>query len=281
MKEEINSFQFFCEGPHDVAFLKKILRIGMGFSKLEVVFSNLPSPFHNMYIQTIKKHAAKDLSLDMAHKFFLPDVILKKDNNIVIIYNSGGKTNYDKVKILLESYLTLQPQAKTFAGVEQDYIVSDKYVFFYDADDLGINTIVSEVSNNFTNVGKFNFIESTFIKSDISDCAYISDNKAVYTWGENSNEGTLEDIIYPMYESDQSILIDQAKDAIDSMFNWETTIPQLAKRKKSIITTMGQKQKPGLPMSVILSETKLIKKETWRTHEKTRDIINFLTSFIG
>lgn len=281
MSNQLEAIQIFCEGAHDVAFIKNILRKKFNYTKLSVKFSELPSPLDRMYANAVKNHAAIDLSLDMAHKFFLPDAIFMKDLKIIAIYNSGGKSNYDKIEVLLNNYLILQPQAQTFANANQDYIVSDKFIFFYDADDLGITEVVKEVETNFRKVKDKDFIVNNFTKSSFSDYAYISDNKATYTWGNTPNEGTLEDLIYPMYETDQLDLVNKSKNAIEDMFEWNLdTVAQRAKKKKSIITVMGQKKKPGLSMSLILGETKLINDETWKTHEKVIDIITFLENFI-
>jgi len=39
-------------------------------------FSEYPAPFNQLFKTSMENHAAPDMSLDMAHKFFLPDKIL-------------------------------------------------------------------------------------------------------------------------------------------------------------------------------------------------------------
>jgi hypothetical protein len=73
---EVTALLAFCEGPHDVAFVRRVLRHNLGFEKVEWRFSEFPAPFNSLFKSSMNRHAARDLSLDMAHKFYLPDHVL-------------------------------------------------------------------------------------------------------------------------------------------------------------------------------------------------------------
>ena len=62
----------------------------------------------------MQRHAAQDLSLDMAHKFFLPDCVFQKNYFLILVFNAGGSSQVDKVKVLLKKFLTLLAQSATF-----------------------------------------------------------------------------------------------------------------------------------------------------------------------
>ena len=104
----------FCEGPDDLSFVKNILKNcfeatdAIGKTGKGLLFSEYPSPFNSLFRVSVDKHAAQDLSLDMAHKFFLPDKTLVKDDNMILLFNTGGKNNVDKIKILLQEFLLLK-----------------------------------------------------------------------------------------------------------------------------------------------------------------------------
>ncbi len=71
--EKINTLLVFCEGPHDVAFCRLVFKFCFEINKISWKFSEYPSPFNQLFKASMEKHAAQDMSLDMAHKFFLPD----------------------------------------------------------------------------------------------------------------------------------------------------------------------------------------------------------------
>ncbi|MBW1649678.1 MAG: hypothetical protein JRJ44_03165 [Deltaproteobacteria bacterium] len=74
--EKINALIIFCEGAHDVAFCRLAFKYHFNINKINWKFSEYPAPLNQLFKTNIKKHAAKDMSLDMAHKFFLPDKTL-------------------------------------------------------------------------------------------------------------------------------------------------------------------------------------------------------------
>jgi len=105
----------------------------------------------------------------------------------------------------------------------------------------------------------------------------------VYVFSKSNFPGTLEDILLPMFESAQSELESKARKFIDSAFTWkieqdnaEKRIAEIAKRKKAIITTMGQREKPGSSMNVVVDQGKLISKE----FTKNNDVKRF-ADFVG
>lgn len=280
MNTNVRAILVFCEGPHDVAFVKKVFRIQLEFEKLEVPFSELPSPFHHLFKQTVLTHSAKDLSLDMAHKFFLPDIIFQKDDYFVFIYNSGGKSKYDTIRQLISLFMPLHAQAKTFA--QGSAIVSNvKYLFLYDADDIGLSVVADQIKSEFEIIDDEPFLSEEWQNSARSHFGLIANDKAIYTWGASPQQGTLEDLIYPMFETDQNGLMDKAYIAINDMFTWDDTVSAQAKRKKATITLIGQRKKPGLPMSMVLGETDLITKATWKSHAMVNDFVDFLKDFAG
>ncbi len=74
--EKINALIIFCEGAHDVTFCRLAFKYHFNINKINWKFSEYPAPLNQLFQNNIKKHAAKDMSLDMAHKFFLPDKTL-------------------------------------------------------------------------------------------------------------------------------------------------------------------------------------------------------------
>ena len=146
MNKDVNALIIFSEGPHDLAYVRMILKNLMDFSVEKLKFSEMPSPFHKLFETAVKTHAAQDMSLDMTHKFFLPDTVLRNDNNIVFLFNCGGKTKYDKVITLLSTYIPLFEEAETFAQGANEITQSVQYLFLYDADADGLETTINNLN---------------------------------------------------------------------------------------------------------------------------------------
>ncbi|MEK7991099.1 MAG: hypothetical protein VSS52_008855 [Thiotrichaceae bacterium] len=137
MSKYFQALLVFCEGSHDIALLNLVFKKIFKFEKVAWKFSEYPAPFDNLFAENVRSHAQEDLSLDMAHKFFLPDNVLDKDDNIILLFNAGGKTQATKVKEFLSNYLVLQESAATFP-TNNTAIKQARYLFLYDADDDGI-----------------------------------------------------------------------------------------------------------------------------------------------
>jgi hypothetical protein len=286
MNTSIKALLVFCEGPHDLAYVRMVLRKLMGFDKLEVVFSKLPSPFHKLFAQSVSTHAAQDLSLDMSHKFFLPDSILKKANTIVALYNCGGKDQHEKIKELLSDYLLVFPQARIFAEGAQEVVDAVKYLFLYDADAEGLNGVLANIEEKLHTINDKNFITDDWSVTDTSSSGKVSGDKAVFVWGETSAKGTLEDILYPMFKQDNELIFSKASTAIDDLFSWNIidedprkAVPEIEKRHKSILTVAGQRRKPGSSMNVVIEQSKLLSVDTLSQDLKTKEFVAFVTKF--
>ena len=83
MIPEVNLLLVFCEGPNDTAFVRMVMNKLIGFNRMEQLkFSEMPAPFNSLFKNAVKKYTAQDMSLNMVHKFFLPDTVLRKGNTI-------------------------------------------------------------------------------------------------------------------------------------------------------------------------------------------------------
>ncbi|MEO5358956.1 MAG: hypothetical protein H7843_00765 [Nitrospirota bacterium] len=287
MSESINALLTFCEGPHDVAYVRMALIKLLGFEKVKLLFRDLPSPFNLIFKKTVQEHVQGDLSLHMAHKFFLPDTILRNANHWVLLFNSGGNKN-NEVKTLIFDYLKFMPRARTFSQGVNEVIESTRYLFVYDADSKGIKGVIKKFSNDFSSIVGTDFTVHDWEKTPNSDFGRVAGDKAVYVWGEDPDRGTLEDILIPLFTNDKEELMTKAKSAVVNMFPRDTdniapiiAVPALAKQKKSILTLAGQGEKPGSSMAVILEQSKLLTDTTLKGDPRTKEFTDFVAKFIN
>ena len=292
---EVKALLVFCEGPHDVAFVQKVLTLCLGFEKMTWKFSQYPSPFNSLFKMSVQDHAAGDLTLDMAHKFFLPDSVLQKSDHkhLVLLFNSGGSSNIKEVKSLLKGFLSLLEQSSVFPDNSTAIVTQAKYLFIYDADHNGTTKLFKKIKNDFESIDE----QSTWFFNELNMLSHnhfaaLADDKAAYIWGENIQTGTLEDILLPMVEKDQKEIVEKAINFIDNpLFKWETSstdtqrkIAQISKWKKAVITCVGQKKYSGASLKVIIEDKdkgeKLIKDNTFKDDPKAKDFADFIAEFM-
>lgn len=127
--ENIKALMIFCEGPHDVAFCRFVFRRCLGIDKVGWKFSEYPSPLNQLFRSSMEKHAHKDLSLDMAHKFFLPDRTLysEEHNYLVLLFNAGGKSRMDNPRNFLSDFLPLLEMSRVFPGDAEKAVSEASY----------------------------------------------------------------------------------------------------------------------------------------------------------
>ncbi|MDD5754695.1 MAG: hypothetical protein PHN45_08100 [Methylococcales bacterium] len=286
----ISSLLIFCEGAHDVAFVQQVLKLCLGFKKVEWKFSEYPTPFDLLFKTSVQNHAAQNLSLDMTHKFFLPDCVFQQEEHLILVFNTGGSSQTDKVKFLLKEFLPLLANSTIFSYDSTDVVTQAKYLFLYDADCIGTTASFNKIKQDFSSIDDeptWNFNDLTSLKENPFGAISNDYDKAAYIWGENIQNGTLEDILLPMLENDEKDLIEKSSNFVDSAFTWKIEdtklkhrIAEIADRKKAIITCAGQRKKSGYSMSVIIGQAKLITEKTFINNPNVKAFSDFMTKFI-
>jgi hypothetical protein len=287
----------FCEGKHDVAFCRLVFKHFFAFDEnKKLKFSQYPSPLHNLFKTNMTKHAVQDMSLDMAHKFFLPDSTHIKNDWLFLLFDAGGKDKTGNPRQFLYDFLGLMDKdsASTFRGDAPSVIADVKYLFLFDADHKKPGDIFKEFERNYSEIEnpqkeKKIWLKGSLIPVKENSFAAISEDKAVYVWADSVNQtGTLEEHLLPLFEADQKELAEKATLFIDSTFPWETdhkkndkSIAEIARRKKAIITALGQREKPGSSMNVIIDQAKLLSVDTLWKSKPIRDFAEFLSRFTG
>ena len=127
----------FCEGPHDAAFLNRLLKKQLEFQKVDLRISDLPYPLSNVLSQGFQTRAGEDLRLDLAKKFFLPDYLLENQSTLVLVFNYGGQNRSATMSAFLDGFFALLG-APAFSGTDQpSSSPSYFYSVFADADARG------------------------------------------------------------------------------------------------------------------------------------------------
>jgi hypothetical protein len=211
----INALLVFCEGPHDVAFCRLMFKYCFDMNQISWKFSEYPAPFNQLFKTSMENHAAQDMSLDMAHKFFLPDRTLYNDDRklLVLLFNTGGKGKTDNPKKFLKDFLPQFENREVFSGEAKKIVNNCSYLFLYDRDHKEPDEVFSWCQNEFSQIGDDIFIGEDFITEEENNLAACCMEKTVgvYVFSKLTALGTLEDILLPLFESAQSQLFIEAE----------------------------------------------------------------------
>lgn len=281
----------FCEGPHDVAFVKRVF---MNFFHAEkargtdgdgLKFSEYPAPFNQLFRASVEKHAVKDLSLDMAHKFFLPDRTLITGDWLILLFNAGGAKQVEKVKLFLSDFMVLYQESSVFPQDASTVITDAKYLFLYDADHQTPNDIAVWMQRQFSHIEDVEWsLGEWVIEKHLR--GVIQGDKALYVWAGEDGKGTLEDILLPVYMESNSDLIKKSRTFVDDSFSWDidNANPKKqfrlkAEQSKAVLCSAGQGKRPGKSLNVIIDDNVLGDKTIFLGNQPVKNFSSFIMDF--
>lgn len=281
---------FFCEGPHDAAFLALLLRKMLGYSRTQLKISDTPFPFSNIFRTSMINRSAEDLRLDLAKRFFLPDFLLTRNDTLVMIFNSGGTSRRGElVAPFLADTFALGSVSSVFG--EGPSSANVFYSIFTDADSTGSSLALEQISRDLSLISGQNWLNTEWAAFGDTRAVYQTTSNgpvSAYVWKHWSNDyGTLEDIILECFLNDGEI--QQTFDFLDQRFSWvvqdqskkKEVIALAAKRLKAAFCIGGQREKPGASLSVILDQTKLFSAEILEKSQSVRDCVKYLELWLN
>ena len=261
----------FSEGSHDVAFIRKVLKVCCNATeRTKIKLNEFPKPLSLIFQQYVSERDMQDLSLDMVQKFFLPDRVFEKNDYFIMLFSTGGKDNKNNVLQVKTFISDLEFNIRQKPDVISDF--SDrKYVFINDADEKQFEDVVDDMRKRY-----FPITDST------TDETYLSDG-LFYVWHGENGKGTLEDMLIKLLRLSNSDLQKKTetyvKDSFDNLRS-PTNIATQAKQYKSILTCAGQGESSGLSLSSILIRGKLIKDDVLKENKDVQEFADFLNNII-
>ncbi|MBF0181754.1 MAG: hypothetical protein HQM03_17180 [Magnetococcales bacterium] len=89
------------------------------------------------------------------------------------------------------------------------------------------------------------------------------------------------------FHEDNKSIVDSAKRVISEMFVWNTdqqevkvSVAETAKYHKAVLTTVGQRKKPGSSLSVVLGQSGFITKDSLDACNTTKAFVRFVEDFL-
>lgn len=276
----MKSVLVFCEGRHDVIFAQRCLGSIRDFNFLDCPIGKLPSPFGR--INTSKglieswyeRSSIEELRLRDAVNPPSPvvqSIVIDEDMNIIVmLVRTNGKDNVDGVAKILENLREIfeGPQISDFE------ITQYATAFLFDADDNGLEKTL----RIFRQLYNAHFGEM----ADLEHGKWIIGNGVpvgcfVFHDGNRMGKtGTLETHVAPMVEAVWPNKFFAAKKFIeDNACDGDVVRGNEAKRMKAIITSVGQFDNPGRPLSEIISRNGL-PNEQFEISQASRELAEFL-----
>jgi hypothetical protein len=286
-----------CEGPHDTAFLYRVLR-----SDCYQLFSDKIDKLPNVVTQFIKQGYRKidtleTLKLDALRNYNIPNKILYKDDVLVLLYAMGGDSekmeNSKRLTLINEYTSTLSlTNNKEFNPLDEDGFstkqIEYSFLFFYDADEDANKQI--KKSNSY--------LKELKIDGELEHNQYIKNeniNYGCFIFSENGESGALENIMFGLIETEENqILLNDAKKYFEHSRNnrykkkrsinySDNPCEEISKKKKqaklyekkSILGIMGQLQNSGSSNVVTIEHSDYIKLEKDNIPNSIQEIIEF------
>lgn len=280
----------FCEGPHDAAFLNRLLKKKLGFEKAGLTISQLPYPLSSVMQQSFKTRAAEDLRLDLAKKFFLPDYLVRRDTSLVMVFNYGGSSRKHNMAPFLENVFALLGTSPFSLEGEPVTIPRFTFTIFADADAVGLVGARAQVSTDLAMIGGSPWLNGAWAEFEGTKAVTQQSAfgpAAAYIWKKwEEDNGTLEDSVLECLSEDAGL--QQTLQFLDTRFSWhpvagatpKEVCAAAAKRLKAAFCVEGQREKPGMSLGVVLDQTDLLRAEVIERSAAVQDCLTFLRAWL-
>lgn len=286
----------FCEGPHDVAFLYKILK-SEGYVSHNRKLREYPSPINDFLISEATHSSLEEVNLQSATRRLLPAEVMKKADpeRMIFLYALGGDSRKTErlriLRFLQDSFAVSDPDA-LFPGEEHTAAT----IYFFDADDAGVQARFDTINQELAELSD----ESIPL---LSPQASIVETDGLqlggFVFSDNELEtGKLEDTLIPLMRLENETIFEAAQAFLDEHYsddrcrklqwkpNMETQLMQETRsnrrlkydRDKSLIGVVGQLQQSGKGNSPIIRDSDFINLQKLQNHEGCQAIARFIRS---
>jgi hypothetical protein len=287
-----------CEGPHDVAFLVKILKCTGFKSNESTKIGDFPFPMNDLLKTEVQKTDVKGLNLQEVRKVLLPSNTLVRKENYLFLYSMGGDSKKAERQKILKELLLLIAKEGEISPLPADTNLS--LLYFYDADVRGVKQRVEEINHEIREIIPQE--EPVFSRhGEVKTINHIKFGNFIFS-KDDTEKGKLEDILIPLMLLENHTIFDDAKAFLEKHFHEERLFKLklledadkniFEKRStnkkdklkydvhKSLIGVAGQLQKSGDSNVVAISQTDYLTLNKITNNPKCREILEFFDQFV-
>ena len=272
----------FCEGPHDIAFLGRLLKFN-GATPYKESLRNYPSPLAGLIINRFQSRNIEEARFRSSGPFALdcPPILetaytLPSPERLLLLYRCGGDKQDEAVKALLKTPIDLSGES----NAPDNRIPSFGVVFVNDADMSPVSETLDRVRTAYCEVLKpiLSKVDQLQANGTIREngfacgCLIFSDSE--------EQAGTLESIIEPIMRKQQSARHDDADVLVSKHATVDTAAGNTkrpSKKRKALLTAAGQIDFPSCSLSVIIRDTAALKWEDLKNDPRCTKCVEVLT----
>jgi hypothetical protein len=288
-----------CEGPHDVAFLVRILKCEGFESNEKTKIGDFPPPLNDLLKQEAQKADVERLNLQEISKVLLPFKTLKRDENYLFFYSLGGDGKKAERQKMLETLLSYIPvDAGEISVLPTDTKLA--LLYFFDADEGGVKARIRAVNEEINGI--------LLLETDVF--ANHAETKTVhqillgnYIFSDpRTGKGRLEDILLPLMSKNNDGIFNGAKKFLQEQFDQQRLFKLKLKREnnivheyrsqkkddkfkfdpsKSQIGVAGQLQESGFSNVVAISNSDYLTFDKIKNDAVCQEIARFFNDFCG
>ena len=264
----------FCEGPHDIAFVGRVLRASASFVSYDGTIGELPEPLPNY----LKKRAEQrnidrlsTLSIKNSKQGDPPTLwdglVSTNGDTLILFFSCFGQDQHKKVGEFIRGFRTLSEARRESLPGEANKVAT---AFLYDADDAGVTEKLSvwtkRYAEHFPELGPCLSGEWASWKDEEVGWHIFS--------APGSDKGQLEDIVLPLLNAAAESVHAAATTFVTE--NWPISTAE-GKQRKAMITAAGQVHHPGDSMAVILANTEHLIDATLAADLSCQQIVTFFS----
>jgi hypothetical protein len=270
-----------CEGPHDIAFLTRLLHVAVGAVSVDLPVGKLPEPFGAFFLKRLSDRNANQAKVGgygpvspddpplLESVYEMPD-----QSRAWYFLNCCGDSRANQINAFLKPLVEMAQASDPEKRLAQFAIV-----FVNDADEIGVLARQKLITGN----------HSEALSPLLSDFSKITANNALSKDGfgvgtcvftaANSDMGTLEDIVWRLWSQSHLDRLHKSRELMNSLAVEGTKIgpgSTPSKRLKAILTAAGQTECPGYSLAVVLRETHALDENAMKADTACLSYINVL-----
>jgi hypothetical protein len=283
-----------CEGPHDVAFLSRILKT-KGFNVYSKKLSEYPKPIDKFIMGHIQSLAIEDMNLEELRNRPMPSEALTFGNQLFLLYSMHGDSKKELRQDMIRKIKDLIPKdADEISGIEDLHL---SIVYFFDADEKGVDSRLIEIKKEIADVLAFP-VNSGYFETNASIHIIKQIIFGAYIFARNDQKGKLEDILVPLMIKDNEDIFNKANDYLllmdenrlrklkifhenENIFEKRTSKKMSFDLKKSSIGVAGQLQNSGKSNVVIIKDCDYITLEKIQNSDECCIILDFFEKLLN
>lgn len=261
-----------CEGPHDVAFLSRLINEYGCEDKTRKKISSYPDIIQNYIITTANKFDYLPDGQMFQHPDLPSAICADTNDDWFVFYSMNGDSNSSFAKKIIHVFQNLQND--DFED-EESFMPKFKVslLFFFDADD-SLKSRLNAFNQGYKEKLPSFVEELKDLKVNKSSNVDNFDSIGLYIFCDDNGKGTLEDILIPIIKKGDSEIFKSADKFLEKYSSHTFPSSDYSKAKIGIVG-QAKLKKPGVSNVIIIKEIEYLSKMKIESNQVVKEIVQF------